>query len=83
MSQNYPNPFNPTTTILLSIPELSEVKVTVYNILGQKVAEVFNGKLNPGYHKVHFNASNLASGLYFYRVQTEKFTTVKKMMLLK
>ncbi len=83
VSQNYPNPFNPTTTILLSIPELSEVKVTVYNILGQKVAEVFNGKLQPGYHKVNFNASHLASGLYFYRVQTEKFNTVKKMMLLK
>ncbi|MBN2364928.1 MAG: DUF4623 domain-containing protein [Calditrichaeota bacterium] len=83
VSQNYPNPFNPTTTINLSIPELADVKITVYNVLGQKVTEIFNGKLNPGYHKIQFNASRLASGMYFYHVQANQHRTVKRMMLLK
>lgn len=80
---NYPNPFNPTTTIEFSIPQNSKVKLVVYNVLGQVVAEVLNTNLNAGNHEVTFNASNLSSGLYFYKLESGGFTRVKKMMVIK
>ncbi len=83
LSQNYPNPFNPTTTIEFALPKAGNVKMIVYDILGRSVAELVNGNLNAGYHRVKFNASNLASGIYFYSIKADDFTNVKKLMLLK
>ncbi len=83
LSQNYPNPFNPTTTFSVALPENSDLIVTVFNALGQPVAELFNGKIAAGEHKFSFDAAHLASGLYFYRVSTGKFTQTRKMILMK
>ena len=82
--QNYPNPFNPTTIIRFTLPQNSLVKLEVYDILGQRVAELVNKELTSGTHEVLFNASNLASGVYFYMLNVkDKFFDVKKMILLK
>ncbi len=81
--QNYPNPFNPTTVIRFSLPKASDVKLLVYNILGEKVATLVSSKMVAGNHSVNFNASNLASGMYIYRISSGSYVTVKKMMLLK
>jgi len=83
LSQNYPNPFNPTTTIKFGLPKAGDVSLVVYDILGRKVTELIHGNLTAGYHTVNFNASNLASGVYFYRIQAGDFVSVKKLMLLK
>jgi len=83
LSQNYPNPFNPTTTIELSLPKANDVLLEVYNMLGQKVFTIHNGKMNAGLHKFEFDASRFASGVYFYRVQAGSFIANKKMILLK
>ncbi len=81
--QNYPNPFNPTTVINFSIPKSSQIELSVYNVLGQKVATLLNKKLLPGNYKYDFDAGNLTSGIYFYKLQTENYTQTKKMMLVK
>jgi len=81
--QNYPNPFNPVTNIKFSLPERSNVKLIVYNVLGIQVASVMNEVRNAGTHTVSFDASNLASGIYFYKLETGKFTSTKKFTLLK
>ncbi len=81
--QNYPNPFNPQTTIRFGIPVAEKVKISVYNILGQQVAVLLNEQLQAGYHTVQFDARQIASGMYFYLVQTEKNRSVHKMMLIK
>jgi len=83
LSQNYPNPFNPTTTINFSLGKPSKVKLTVYNILGQKVATLINSRMNGGAHTVQFDASKLASGVYIYRFEAGDFKVNKKMLLLK
>jgi hypothetical protein len=83
LSQNYPNPFNPTTTIQFALPQNSDVKVVVVNMLGQVVEELVNGNLDAGYHNIRFNASNLSSGVYFYKIEAGDFVSVKKLMLLK
>ena len=83
LQQNYPNPFNPRTIIEYSIPEAGFVSIKVYNILGQLVATLVNEFENAGNYRINFNASNLSSGLYLYRIETNNFTAVKKMMLLK
>ncbi len=83
LSQNYPNPFNPTTTINFSIKTEDNVKLTVYNVLGEKITDLVNKKMKAGRYKIEFNASNLASGVYFYRLRSGKFVSVKKMLLLK
>ena len=83
LEQNYPNPFNPSTEINFAMPKSADVKLSVYNILGEKVAELINGKMVAGNHSVNFNATNLASGMYLYRLEAGSFVSVKKMMLLK
>jgi hypothetical protein len=83
LEQNYPNPFNPTTTIRFKLPQASDVQLTVYNVLGQKVAVLVNNHLSAGTHIVQFNAKALASGLYFYRLKAGNFVMNKKMMLIK
>ena len=83
LGQNYPNPFNPSTVIKYQLPKGSLVKITIYDVLGKKVATLINEKKNAGYHQVEFNASGLASGLYLYKIEAGSFTDVKKMMLIK
>jgi hypothetical protein len=83
LSQNYPNPFNPATTIEFSLPQSSEVKLVVHDLAGRVVAELAAGNFAAGYHKIHFDASRLASGVYFYKLEAGSFTNVKKLMLLK
>ncbi len=84
LSQNYPNPFNPTTKIKFYLKQSAKVKLDIYNILGQQVAELINQELPSGFHEVEFNASGLASGIYIYRINAgNKFTSVKKMILEK
>ncbi|MCF7740466.1 MAG: DUF4623 domain-containing protein, partial [Candidatus Marinimicrobia bacterium] len=83
LSQNYPNPFNPTTNIRLALPKTAKVKLTMYNLLGQKVATIYEGRLKAGYHNVHFNASELSSGVYFYKIKAAEYNDVKKMTILK
>jgi len=83
LMQNYPNPFNPTTTISFTIPKQSDVKLAVYNVIGEKVAELVNREMSTGYHSVNFDASSLVSGIYFYRLQSNDFVETKKLVLLK
>ncbi len=83
LSQNYPNPFNPTTKIKYTIPKIGHVKLTIYDQLGQKVTELINEVQSAGRYEVNFNAEKLSSGVYFYRIETGKFNSVKKMMILK
>jgi photosystem II stability/assembly factor-like uncharacterized protein len=83
LAQNYPNPFNPTTKIEYSIPAQAQVVLKVYNVVGQEVATLVNEVQKAGIHNVKFGASNLSSGVYFYRLTAGDFTSVKKMVLLK
>jgi M6 family metalloprotease-like protein len=82
--QNYPNPFNPSTVIEFSLPEdVSNVKLSIYNALGEKVAELVNSSLTAGKYQYQWNASNVATGMYIYELRTDKFVSVKKMMLIR
>jgi hypothetical protein len=83
LSQNYPNPFNPSTVISFAIPASGLVTLKVFNLLGEEVAKLVNGIKKAGNYKVSFNASNLASGVYIYKIQAGKFSAAKKMMLIK
>lgn len=83
LSQNYPNPFNPSTVISFSLPETSNISLTIYNSLGELVKELYNGNMDAGNHKVEFNASGLSSGIYFYKLTTDNFSSIKKMTLTK
>ncbi len=83
LEQNYPNPFNPSTTIKFTLPKTSNVTLTVFNILGQKVATLFDGPMNAGVQAVQFDATMLSSGVYIYRLEAGDFRSQKKMMLLK
>lgn len=81
--QNYPNPFNPTTTIKYDIPDNSLVTLKIYDVLGNEVTTLVNKQLSAGSYKVDFNAGNLSSGIYFYRIDTGKFSQTKKLILIK
>jgi hypothetical protein len=83
LAQNYPNPFNPATTITYQLPTFSDVKLEVFDVLGRKVASLVNATQPAGTYSVNFNASHLASGIYFYRLQAGSFVETKKMMLVK
>jgi len=81
--QNYPDPFNPSTTIKYSLPKAWNVKLTVYNILGSKVATIVDGYKMAGNYSVRFDALGLSSGIYFYELNTGNFRDIKKMVILK
>gem|GEM_PF-2207588 len=81
--QNYPNPFNPSTVISYQLSVTSNVKIAVYDILGREVAILVNEEKFPGSYEVKFNASNLSSGTYFYRLSVGNYTETKKMLLIK
>ncbi len=83
LSQNYPNPFNPSTKINFSIPQQSQVTLKIYDVLGKEVMTLVNDVKSAGNYEVEFNASNLASGAYFYKIQAGQFTDIKRMMLIK
>jgi len=83
LNQNYPNPFNPVTNIKFGIPESGNVRLVVYDILGREVTTLMNEHKNPGTYEVKFDASQLASGIYFYSLQTERVTETKRMLLVK
>ncbi len=89
LAQNYPNPFNPSTTIKYSIPRSTEyfsvqqTTLKVYDILGREVATLVNKEQKPGNYEIKFNADDLGSGIYFYRLQSGGFTQSRKMILLK
>ena len=81
--QNYPNPFNPITTISYTIPQFSEVQLSVFDILGRKVANLVDEEKSAGSYRVKFNGSNLTSGIYLYKLQAGGFAETKKLILLK
>ena len=83
LEQNYPNPFNPTTSIAFSLPQTAQVNLTVFDVLGRRVATLVNGQLAAGQHQVRFEASSLPSGMYLYRLSTPTGSITQKMMLLK
>jgi len=83
LEQNFPNPFNPTTTIQYQLPADARVTLKVYDILGSEVATLVNEEQEAGYKEVQFNGSSYASGMYIYRLTTENFSSIKKMMLVK
>ena len=83
LHQNYPNPFNPTTNIKFQILETENVKLSVYNSLGQEIKILVDERLNPGTYNVSFDGTNLSSGFYLYRLQTSRFSDTKKMVLIR
>ncbi|MEK9137156.1 MAG: T9SS type A sorting domain-containing protein, partial [Bacteroidota bacterium] len=83
LDQNYPNPFNPTTNIEYAVPRESQVRLEVYNVLGQRVAMLVDEMKTAGYYKASFSATGFASGLYFYRMTAGEVSFLKKMMLVK
>ena len=83
INQNTPNPFNPNTKISYSIPKQSFVQLKVFDVLGREVATLVNEEQPTGNYSIEFDASNLTSGIYFYRIQAGDFVEIKKMLLMK
>ena len=83
LHQNYPNPFNPSTEISFSLPEACAVRLEVYNVLGQRVASLVDGRMDAGAHTVTWDATEVSSGVYLYHLQAGEFSETRKMMLLK
>ena len=81
--QNYPNPFNPTTTISYELHQSNDIKLSIYNVTGQKIVDLVNKKQEPGFFQIEFNADHLASGVYFYIIKTGDKMLTKKMILMK
>lgn len=80
--QNYPNPFNPQTKISFTLKSDSYVRLSVYNIIGEKIKDLFNNYTSKGYHEIVFDASNLASGIYYYRIETGNYSEIRKMSVI-
>lgn len=83
LKQNYPNPFNPNTKINFSLPSQGFVKVTVFDVTGREIEKLVNEHLSAGTYNVDFNATGFSSGIYFYKLETDKFSDTKKMILVK
>jgi hypothetical protein len=83
LEANYPNPFNPATEIQFSLPEATDVRLEVFSINGQQVATLASERMSAGTHQLRFDAGNLASGVYLYRLQTPTESITRKMTLLK
>ena len=83
LNQNYPNPFNPATTISFNLPEDSNVKLIIFNMLGQEIKTLINEPREAGIHTVELNASEFSSGLYFFRIEAGKYIQTRKMLLVK
>jgi len=83
LEQNYPNPFNPSTTIQFALPKRSFITLKLFDMLGREVTTLVDEDMQPGVHKVVFDAGKLPSGVYFYRLQAEEFTQTRKLMLVK
>ena len=83
LQQNYPNPFNPSTIIAFDIPQTSNVRLAVYDVLGREVTVLASGQFTAGRHSITFNASNLASGIYLYQLQAGSFVQTRKLLLVK
>jgi hypothetical protein len=83
LDQNYPNPFNPNATIKYELPKSSDITLTVYDVLGREVSVLVNHRMDAGVHEVKFDGSNLASGVYFYRLQAGDFVATKRLLLMK
>ena len=88
LHQNYPNPFNPNTEIRFDIPEVTKVDISIFNLMGQKVKTLKNEKITPGYHTVQWDGTNdngiqVSTGMYFYTLQTEAKSAMRKMLFLK
>jgi hypothetical protein len=86
--QNFPNPFNPKTTISFDLPTSEQVTLSIYNVKGELVRKLINSQLSAGVHKIEWDGTDkyqslLASGVYFYRLETEKYSSVKKLLILK
>ena len=81
--QNFPNPFNPNTAINYQLPAVSQVKIAVYNVLGQEIQTLVNRRQEAGNHSVVFYAGNLAGGVYYYKLTAGSFVQVRKMILVK
>lgn len=83
LSQNYPNPFNPTTNVKFQIPNSGFVKLIVYDLIGKEIQSLVNQQLSPGTYEVDFDGSNLPSGVYYYKLESDSYTETKKMVLIK
>jgi hypothetical protein len=83
LNQNYPNPFNPSTVIEYQLPENDNVIIKVYDVLGKEITTLVNEYQNAGRHKITFDASELSSGIYFYRMKAGNFIETKKMILMR
>jgi hypothetical protein len=83
LEQNFPNPFNPTTNIVFSVAKTSSVSLKVFNLLGREVADLVNEELAPGRYRATFDGTALPSGVYFYRLQADQFSSTKRLMLLR
>ncbi|MDE3059336.1 MAG: T9SS type A sorting domain-containing protein, partial [Bacteroidota bacterium] len=82
-SQNYPNPFNPTTEIHFTLPMESHVQLVVYDMLGREVAQLVNEQMEAGYHSIQWNAGNMSSGIYIYKLSADNLVEVKRMVVTK
>jgi hypothetical protein len=83
LAQNFPNPFNPSTTIKYELPKASDVRLSVFDILGREVSVLVNERRDAGVHEEKFDGSNLASGLYLYRLQARDFVQTRKLLLVR
>jgi hypothetical protein len=83
LHQNYPNPFNPVTKLRFDIPKSGHVSIVLYDVLGNEAARLVDENMNEGFYETEYNAEHLASGVYFYKLESGSYISVKKMILIK